>query len=155
MYFRAGYKQINNKYNLKAVSVISIAALVAGTALVVMFWDSTSWDFIAYIPYKGFMTSLCLVPGIWYVFKRIIPCNRLRLLPMVGKYSLEVYSIHVIIAAAIRVLFIRIGMNNHVAGIILNVTVSTALPIIIAIVLKKLKIHSLIYKPFSLGDTLK
>lgn len=80
------------------------------------------------------------------VFSR---CNENRLFGFCGKYSLEIYMMHTFLTAAIRSILIR-WVRNFVLNVSLNFIISTLVPIMIAVILKKLRLHKWIFKPVRL-----
>lgn len=70
-----------------------------------------------------------------------------RAFSFLGRYSLEIYLLHCVFTAGNRVILNKLHLQIFWLCIILNCAISTALPIMIAVVLKKCKLHDLAFKP--------
>ena len=76
--------------------------------------------------------------------------NENRLFSFFGKYSLEIYTMHTFLTAANRSILIRGGVRNFALNVSLNFIISTLVPVMIAVILKKLRLHKWIFKPVKL-----
>ena len=72
------------------------------------------------------------------------------LLETVGRYSLEIFLLNSFITAANRKILPALGINNFALNIIVNLLMATALPVLFGLVLKKIRLHSLFFKPYAL-----
>jgi len=67
-----------------------------------------------------------------------------------GRYSLEIFLTHCFITAANRKILPALGIHIFGLNIITNLIMATVLPIMFSIILKKLGIHKLFFKPCTL-----
>lgn len=68
-------------------------------------------------------------------------------LALVGRHALEIYVAHVPLGAGIRALFVAVGLTNCPLSIVLNILLSTALPILLAVALKKIGVYDAAFRP--------
>lgn len=94
----------------------------------------------------GISLVLCMI---FQSFFDNIERYHVKFFSFIGRYSLEVYLIHCIFTAANRVIFAKLNIDNFYLSVVLNVVISVSLPIIIAVICKKIKIHDLIFRPYS------
>lgn len=135
---------------LKRKRVISAAVLfVMGVIICCAFWDRNGWRVLYKEQVVGILAGLLICPLIWFLFSSVIPDRYTGFLQFVGRYSLDIYVVHILFTAAIRVLLVRIGLTYAIPAILINTVISTAVSILIAVILKKLHLHRFIYKPFS------
>lgn len=85
--------------------------------------------------------------GLWYLFEHVAFIGKSRFLRFCGRYSLEIYLLHNVFIAGMRAVFRIFIPDRYVLSVTLNFVLSTALPIIISLICKKLSIHELIFKP--------
>lgn len=118
-------------YFLFAVSVITL--VISGFSIPHFFGVDT-------------LVSLGMSMGIWMIFKEVNILN-IRLLQFTGKISLEIYVMHNILLAFLRNLLMKIGINQPWACIFLNFALAVLTCGLITIVLKKIKLHDLFFRP--------
>lgn len=85
--------------------------------------------------------------AILFLFENVGALGRNRILKILGRYSLEIYVIHCLFTAGLRVLLPKIGIENLLVCFLLNVIISITIPILFAILCKKLHIHEILFKP--------
>ena len=81
---------------------------------------------------------------IWY---QSIP--KAGILSFIGTYSLEIYVLHCFITAANRLILIKLGIINFYINITVNAMIAILLPVLAAVILKKLRLHAWFFKPAS------
>lgn len=74
---------------------------------------------------------------------------RIGILSYLGTYSLEIYVLHCFITAANRVILIKLGVTGFYLNVIVNLLLAMGLPVLAAIIIKKLKLHAWVFKPAS------
>ncbi|MBQ3528230.1 MAG: acyltransferase [Clostridia bacterium] len=126
------------------------AMILLSVAAVTLIFVDTVFD-IPYIP----MVSDVLVPaaaGLFFfnLFYKLSYLNNSRFLCFMGKYSLEIYVTHCIITAGCRVILFKAGVQNCLVMLILGTVIATAVPLALAILLKKLRLHELFFRPTEL-----
>ena len=96
------------------------------------------------------VVALGIMLTCWYFFRN---CRLLenRLLKICGRYSLEIYVVHCFFTAGLRTVLYRLGISNIFINIAINLTVSTAVPVLSAVVSYKWGIHDMFFKPFTWG----
>lgn len=70
-----------------------------------------------------------------------------RMLPFLGRYSLEIYVLHCFITAANRTILFKIGIREFYLNVFVNLVMATVLPVLFAVLLKKVHLHDLIFRP--------
>ena len=125
----------------------AVPFLFAGScALAVIFWKEDSS--IYKTPVINTLVALGLVLGIFLFFRSVKSVEKSRLLTFCGRYDLEIYILHTYVASAGRSVFRKIGVDNIYIILIVSSILSIAVPIIISIVLKKIKLHGLAFRPY-------
>lgn len=64
-----------------------------------------------------------------------------------GRYALEVYLLHTYVITVCRVLLPKAGITQFLPNMVISLVLCVLVPIWAVIVLKKLKLHSLIFRP--------
>ena len=135
-----------------------IAAIFAGSvALLALFWNKAYKleISIGYLPVIKLFVAIGVILSVWFVFENVSFLSNNSLLQLCGRYSLEIYVIHCVFTAGFRVIFPKIGITNVYISIILNLIISTTIPILFSMLCKKLKIHGLLFKPVTYIINLK
>ena len=92
------------------------------------------------------LVSLGISMGIWMIFKEVNILN-IRLLQFAGKISLEIYVMHNLVLAFLRNLLKKVGINQPWACISLTFALAVLICVLITVVLKKIKLHDLFFRP--------
>ena len=94
--------------------------------------------------------SLGILLACWYFFMN---CRLLenRLLKICGRYSLEIYCIHIFFTTGLRTVLYRLGISNIFINIAINMTISTVVPVLSAVISYKWGIHDMFFKPYTWG----
>ena len=100
------------------------------------------------IPIVRMIVAIGMTAAIWYIFENVKFLAECRILEYLGKCSLEIYVIHVLISGFRPILKI-VGVTNVYISILLNLILSISLPVMFAEICRRLKIHDLIFKPIS------
>lgn len=82
-------------------------------------------------------------------------CKKCKILQICGRYSLEIYVMHCFLTAFFRVLFYRLGLNNVFYNITLNLILSTILPLLCALCMKKLNIYDVFFNGIKIQEKFK
>ena len=96
-----------------------------------------------------FLTAFICMATTILVFENIIMLGRNKFFELCGRYSLEIYVIHCFITAGNRVILPKLGITNFTLAFIINLIMAIFIPILISLVLKKLKLYKIVYKPAS------
>lgn len=118
----------------------------AAIVLFIVFWDRDVFLHDRFIVNTVIGTGISL--GLYYSFKRIRFLGENRFLVWIGKHSLEIYLLHTFILTAVRVLFGRIGIQNTVFLILSGLCLGVFLPLLIALIFRKIRIYDLFFSPF-------
>lgn len=140
-------KIINNRIFIGITSLASIVLLII--------YSGQSYNTLKII--NGIIAlgiSLLIINIFKFLFKNEKK-NHVRFFSFLGRYSLEIYVIHCVFTAGNRVVLNKLHITNFWINIIFNVVLSTAFPILISVLLKKIKLHSLFFKPVSFYQNLK
>lgn len=121
-----------------------ILLLTVSAAVTAVFWNADRY--ICSIPFFNTVAALGIVMSLLYLFSRV-PIFEKRVLSLFGRYSLEIYLIHCFLTAGNRVLFSKIGIENFWASVALNLLISTAAPMILALLAKSLGFYDLFFRP--------
>ena len=137
--------------------LLLLILFIAAMALFVFFWNSENniGKTVNKIFFVNVIVALGISLTIWYLFENIKFLSENRFLQFLGRYSLEIYVIHCIFTAGFRVILPKLGIGNVYIGFILNTAISTAIPIMISVICKKLNIHALFFKPVTYIKNLK
>lgn len=87
---------------------------------------------------------------LFVIFKALFSSEKnplVRFLRTIGQYSLEIYVIHCIFTAGNRVILPKLHVTNFWLNITANVILSTAIPILFAVICKKMHLHGYIFRP--------
>lgn len=84
------------------------------------------------------------------LFSRLEPMwRRLPFVGFIGRYSLEIYVLHCFITAGNRKFLPMIGLTDFWPNVLVNIAMAMALPVIFAIIVKRLGLHAMIFRPAS------
>ncbi len=125
-----------------------IPALIAGILLIYHFWNYSV--FIFEIPYVNTIIALLILPSVYIFFKIIGFEYKYSLLRFIGKYSLEIYVMHIMFTAMMRYIFRMSGVMNVSVCIIFGTVVGIFFPVIIAKLLDVIYARGIVFKPFSM-----
>lgn len=105
-------------------------------------------------PYVPLLTDV-LVPSLigllfFNLFYKLSFIGSSRFLQIIGKYSLEIYVIHCILTAGVRVILSKLGVNNCWLMLVIGTVLSVSLPMLWAFIIKRLKIYNYFFKPTAL-----
>lgn len=123
---------------------VALVALLVGVAIFARFWcggERLHKDaFFFMLSASG--TSVFL----FWLFSSVrrADCGPLAL---VGRHALEIYVTHVPLGAGIRALFVAGGVTSCPLSLVLNILLSTALPILLAAALKKIGVYDAAFRP--------
>lgn len=128
--------------------------LVAGclclsVGLCVAFWGESASHFeggISNKPVVNTLVSLGLSLFFFKVFEsvRALDC---KFLSFCGSYCLEIYLLHCVFTAGFRSVLTMAGVTSFWPSFVLNIALSTGLSLAIAMVLKKIGLHDIVFRP--------
>lgn len=98
----------------------------------------------------NFIIALGIVLFLLYLFRMLFSKNEaihVKFFSFLGRYSLEIYVIHCVFTAGNRVVLQKLNIDSFYLNIILNIIISTALPILFSYICKKINIHKMIFQP--------
>lgn len=99
-------------------------------------------------PSKFIIAFICSITTI-FLFEYISVLGNNKLLKLFGRYSLEIYVIHCFITAGSRVILPIFGITQFAASVIVNYAMAVFIPILTSIILKKINLYKVVYKPAS------
>lgn len=101
------------------------------------------------IPVVNSVTALGIVLALMFLFEKVKMLENSAVFQIIGKNCLEVYVTHCFLTAGFRQILPKIGIQNVVVSMLLNCVLSTGIPIAAAMVMRQMKIHDVIFKPYS------
>lgn len=140
---------------------IAVGSFAVSILLCVLFWDKNPYTvreeavFLNSIPVANVVIAIGISLMLWYLFQNVKRLSENRFLSMFGRYSLEIYVIHCFFTAGFRAVFSRVGVSNAYVSLVLNLALSTAIPLLGAFISKRLGIHDLIFRPVNYINSLK
>ena len=144
-FFNMGIFLKNCNINDLKAKILTAVLFFMSVALIVLLWSPER-----YIN-SCFAVSIIVALGIslmlWCLFINIRFLGGSSLLQMVGRYCLEIYVIHCVFTAGLRIIFPRVGIENVYVSVILNTVISTIIPMMFSAICKKLNIHGLLFRP--------
>ena len=147
LFFYLGFA--HRKYSKSVIGNGKLAMLsfAVSVLLMVLLWN----DKKVINSYQGICIIAALGPVlvVWYLFENVPFFGNSRFLRACGRYSLEIYVIHHTLAAGFRVILLRVGIDSAFISAVLNMFLSTSIPVLFSLACKKLKIHGIIFCPVS------
>ncbi len=122
---------------------------VASFVLSLLFWGGGSdWpnDCLNHQPYLNTLVALGFCLFFWKLFSSVKALN-VSLLNLCGRYCLEIYVTHCFLTAGFRSILPALGLTNFWLNVVLNTVLSTALPLLFAIVLQRIGLHDILFRP--------
>lgn len=93
------------------------------------------------------LTAAGMIVIVVSAFRKIRLLRESKLLSLLGRYSLEIYIIHLYVIEVLWRVFQKLPKVQNDFTLIIIAAVSVAVPIFISVVLKKIKLHSLFFNP--------
>ncbi len=125
-------------YCLSGVSVI----------LMIIVWPVS--ERLDKVPGANFVIALGLSFLFVSLFAQIKALGNNRFLRYCGQRALEIYVIHCFFTAGFRFALLKIGISSGILSLVINTILSLALSLAFDWAVKKIKIHSLLFKPYSM-----
>lgn len=128
---------------------LAIGFFCVACVLYCMFRSEDSVTFSGEIAGKPIVSTLVAVGFCFFLFKMFSSVSWLdnRFLSFCGSYCLEIYVLHCFFTAGFRAAFNMAGVTNFWLSFFLNFALSTGLSLAIAIVLKKIGLHDIVFRP--------
>lgn len=141
--------------------MIAISAFAVSIILCAVFWNRGPYTareaavFLNSIPVANVVIAIGISLMLWYLFGNVKWLAENRFLMMLGRYSLEIYVTHCFFTAGFRAVLPRTGVSNAYISVALNFIFSTSIPLVGALICKRLGIHDLIFRPMNYISRLK
>ena len=100
-------------------------------------------------PIKCGIAVVCVVAVI-YLFTTVSILENNKFLIFCGRFSLEIYVIHSFITAGNRTILPKLGITNFIISFTINSIMAILIPIVLAIIMKKIGIYKIVYTPVEL-----
>lgn len=91
-------------------------------------------------------TACVFIIFIFFKFKFL---QESKILNLFGKYCLEIYVLHCFFTSGNRVILPKIGITNFYLNVIVNIVISISIPIIFSMILRKINIQELFFRPMN------
>lgn len=141
--------QKNKNFILFRKQIVGISFLFSVVLTINYFVNGSQYNRLHRVPVVNLIVALGTCLFVWWCFEHIYVLTKNKLFLLCGKYCLEIYVIHCFFTAGNRALFARMGIGNVYVSIILNMVISTAVPILFSMICKKLGLHGLFFKTYS------
>lgn len=122
--------------------IMTVTVILSAAAMIISYAININ---LLSVPAVGIVTSIITSVGIIILFA-VKDCKN-KVLMFIGSYSLEIYLTHIFITAANRKLLPAVGINGFYANVIVNFLMALFIPIGCALLLKKINLHKLIFRP--------
>lgn len=135
IYFYIGYfliKNINELTSEKSKKILNVVLFIGLSFLMFL------------LAKKNILNDFILIIGILlavlgsYIALSIIKKYDSKLLAILGKYSFQIYLMHTIFSAFIRIVLMKIKIDNFVVHLICGVSIGILMPIIISVISNKI-----------------
>lgn len=128
---------------------VAICGLLVAVGLSVAFWSSDLASCAAMVHNVSVVSTVVAIGASLFNFKAFSAVGRLDcgLLRLLGAYCLEIYVLHTFLVAGFRSAFAVAGVTNFWLSFALNTVLSTALPVLAALVLKRMGVHDVVFRP--------
>lgn len=101
------------------------------------------------LPFVNVFIGAAISLGVWFSFQYKSLLGQNRFLMFIGRYSLEIFVLHSVFTAGFRTVLPRVGISNGYINVLLNLFLSTSLPLLFSIFCKRLHIHTLLFRPMN------
>lgn len=135
-----------DKLDKKTINIIAIIFGIVAISLTVLFWNQD--DEIYHIPIVNLFTAIGYCIAVIALIRSISDKINLSHLSYVGKNSLDIYLLHVFFAAGGRMVINKIGNIQAWISVIGLFVVALYIPLLIGIVLRKLGLYDIFFKPY-------
>ncbi len=146
LFFFLGISYINGDL-IKLFSPVPAAAVFAFSCVTAALFFNDS-RYVYNVPVINTVTAFGISVGLICLFSAVRFFSELKLLPYIGRHCLEVYLLHCFLTAGNRTIFAKLGINNFYISVMLNLLISTSLPLIFGIIADKLGFYELFFKPY-------
>lgn len=128
---------------------LAIGSFCVACALYCVFRSQDYVTFAGEIAGQPVVSTLVAAGFCLFLFKVFSSVSWLdnRFLTFCGSYCLEIYVLHCFFTAGFRAAFNMVGVSNFWLSFFLNLALSTAIPLAIALVLKKIGLHDIVFRP--------
>lgn len=99
------------------------------------------------IPVLGIIIAFVITAVFMVFFYNCKQLNTKNVFSFLGKHSLEIYVIHNFIATFFRVILPKIGVNNFYVNLSINCVASIIIPILCSVILRKINLYEIIFRP--------
>lgn len=122
--------------------IIIFISGVFAIAIVMINWNKN--NAIYYLPIRSYVVAVGLSFIFMYLFMRL---GKVPVLNFVGKHCIEIYTMHIFITSSGRIILRKCNINNTFIAVILIYFLSVVIPLLVATIMKKIKIYDYFYKP--------
>ncbi len=138
------YGKIKNK---KYITYIGSWLLISSIILSILFWNNANE--IYHIPVINLITAVGFSLGLIVMFDNLKFTDNFKLMPFIGRNSLDIYLLHVFFAAGSRMIIAKLGIANPSACFISVFLIAIFAPILAGIVGRKFGLYDFFFKPYT------
>lgn len=151
-FFYIGYL-LNAKIDIrKHKCVIAVLFFVAIGIMVISWNDDVE---IYHMHLLNLIVALGICSGIILVAQTSTLIAKSKFFSILGRNSLEVYTMHVFITAGIRVLVTKLGYDNMYVSILVTIAMAISVPLLVGEICRKMHIYNIAFCPTNIISLFK
>ena len=135
------------KKSLICIALLTILLSACSIVLLVVYWNSGRYIFT--IPHISTMVAVGLVILFIAAFRYLPVCSKSHAFQYIGRHSLEIFLFHCFFTAGNRIVLTKVGISNVWISLFANTVISITLPILLSLLLRKMHLDELAFKPFT------
>ena len=106
-------------------------ALLAALGFAILLWATVALEFSLHWIAQGIVLSLLLLPPLVFVSSKIDRTKLGKGLSYLGVVSLAIYVMHTMFSAALRILFVKLGIDDLMLHLVLGSAIGIVGPVIV------------------------
>lgn len=106
-------------------------ALLAALGFAILLWATVALEFSLHWIAQGIVLSLLLLPPLVFVSSKIDRTELGKGLAYLGVVSLAIYVMHTMFSAALRILFVKLGIDDLMLHLVLGSAIGIVGPVIV------------------------
>lgn len=143
-FYMANFVSIKNNCNAKKEYFSIISKIILYIILAIIIYLNIN-EINKYL--MALIKEIFAVLGIYLCLKIFLNIKKSRFLDTIKKYTFQIYLLHTILGAGIRILLLKIGIQNYILHIVLGFIASIYIPVLISIICEKTKYLNFFFFP--------